>query len=64
MKKGDLYHVEAPHFVAGFLSVDGTIYHAAPILHWLVHQHKTVDWFGQYCDRKGWILTKLKEKES
>ena len=53
MTEGRLWHVEAPHFVAGVIEAhDGVIVRAAPILRWTCD--RPIGWFRRYCQRKGW----------
>lgn len=45
-------HVDAPHFCAGLVLVEGRCTEAAPILGWAVG--KTQDELAAYFRRKGW----------
>ena len=49
-----LYRIEAPHFVAGFVSDLGKCRVAAPIIRWMVG--KSVKEIKVYCQRKNWKI--------
>lgn len=53
-----LVRVEAPHFVAALVTVDGKCTEAAPILGWAVG--KSEEWLRAYFKSKGWKATEVK----
>jgi hypothetical protein len=52
MDRETLIHVDAPHFCAGFVSRDGVVISAAPILKYLIGK-RFVEAMA-YLERKGW----------
>ncbi len=55
----DLYRVEAPHYVAGFIVEDGVCIEAAPILGW--SEGKTLRYLLSYFRRKGFTVLKVSD---
>lgn len=54
-----LVAIDAPHFYAGIVLVDGVVREAAPILRWSIGKHRT--FLSAYFARKGWKTTIVKE---
>ena len=52
MISGKLVRIIAPHFVAGIISADGRIKHAAPILRWAIGSDTRS--FRDWLARKGY----------
>lgn len=50
--------VDAPHFCAGIVVVDGIVTEAAPILKWTIGKRR--DWLRDYFRQKGWKATVCK----
>lgn len=48
----ELIRIEAPHFVAGIIVIDGKCVRPAPILKWT--RGKDVETVRAYCERRGW----------
>jgi hypothetical protein len=53
-----LIRVEAPHFVAALVLVDGRCIEAAPILKWAVLKREAQ--LVEYFNRKGWKHEEIK----
>jgi hypothetical protein len=54
-----LVRVEAPHFVAALVTVEGKCTEAAPILGWAIG--KTEDELRAYFRRKAWKATEVRQ---
>lgn len=54
-----LFRVEAPHFVAGFVTESDRVVLAAPILRWAVG--KELDDCRAYFENKGWRLQRVRD---
>ena len=52
-----LYRIEAPHFVAGFVTRYNTVAVTAPILSWLLGSN--IKWVRNCCQEKSWKLDQL-----
>jgi hypothetical protein len=56
-----LCRIEAPHFVAGIIAMDGRVIRAAPILKYML------GWNGvavrDYCRKKHWALQVVKSNK-
>lgn len=57
-----LVRVEAPHFVAGIVFVEGVCTEAAPIMRWAAG--KSARELAAYFKRKGWIAKKIAPEAS
>lgn len=55
-----LIRVEAPHFTAALVMVDGRCAEAAPILKWALG--KGEDWLRAYFAQKGWKAIEVWKK--
>lgn len=54
-----LISVDAPHFCAALVMVDGKCTEAAPILKWAVG--KGEEWLRAYFKQKGWKATEVRK---
>ena len=52
-----LYSIDAPHFCAGFTTLNGCVFKTAPILKWM--KGKMIADIMLYCIQKDWKLEKL-----
>lgn len=57
-----LARVEAPHFVAGLITIDGRCTEAAPILRWAIG--RTEDELRAYFGQKGWKAIQVRQGTS
>jgi hypothetical protein len=55
-----LYRIEAPHFVAGFVTRYNTVAVTAPILSWLLGSN--IKWVRNCCQEKSWKLDQLPKR--
>lgn len=58
MATARLHQIEAPHFVAGLVSVDGRVADCAPILSYM--RGWTLARVRVYAKRKGWAAADLR----
>jgi hypothetical protein len=57
--KERLIRIEAPHFVAALVTVDGLCVEAAPLLKWAIG--KGEGWLRAYFAQKGWRAMEVKK---
>lgn len=52
-----IFQITAPHFVAGFVVLNGKVIETAPIVRYMIGWNGTT--FRLYCSKKGWSYQEL-----
>lgn len=58
-----LAQIDSGHFCAGIVLFDDRVFRAAPILHYMAKGQWTRDKVRTYCQRKGWKISVVYQRE-